>query len=342
MLLITALSLAPPALGQDLLGSRPVRATPLPRYLTEVLRIEFDGSNPYLVVELDHGGMALFRSETGDPWGSQAEVAGYRMSRWLDLGDLVPLTVSRRLGHADFPMGDWPYREPERLGSLQTFLPARPINDEQLKTMPADRKAGIEILSFLMGRYDNHSGNTLVDDRGRIFIVDFENALEHQMVRYGEYPYVRKGQPNCQVPTLSADQPFPFAAPEILRNPSLQELEDHLSPFRAPWSEPAQGLHDMIKRSTDQCLRSVTWEHQQWLQVRAPSRHPAWTECYPPALVERLEALTLETLETEILLPPFTRRHALAIMERRDQVLRAAQRAAERQLREQAPGPAKV
>ena len=101
--------LTSPLAAQGLSTDKPSRSWPLERYLVAVLGIPFEGTSPYLVVELRPGDKALFRSEEGDePWGSQAEIAGYRMACWLGWPDLVPVTVPRRLGREDFPDGEWP------------------------------------------------------------------------------------------------------------------------------------------------------------------------------------------------------------------------------------------
>lgn len=322
-----------PAQARDLAGSaldsaKPVQAWDLARYLEEKMGVPFDGTSPYLVVELAGGQLALFRSEPDDePWGSQAEVAGYRLSQRLGLTGLVPRTVVRRLERADFPDGDWPYAEQSRLGSLQSFLPARPATQEEVDAMPAERRAALEILSFVMGRYDNHLGNTLVDADGAVFIVDFENALEHQQARFGEYSFVRKGRERNDLPSVSKEKPFPFDQATALASPSLAQLEAVLAPYWAPWSGSFEPLHQLVIHSNDSSLHSVVWDHRVWLQIKVRSRHPAYTDVYPPELLKHLRTLTLEELERDILLPPFTSQHAEAILQRRDQVLAAAAKA---------------
>lgn len=191
---------------------QPVAAWPLDRYLEETMGVAFDGSSPYLVVELEGGTMALFRSEPEEPWGSQAEVAGYRLACKLGYPDLVPETVVRRLSRSDLPAGSWPYEESSRLGSLQRFLPARPATQEEVDAMPPDRRAALEILTFVIGRYDNHLGNTLIDDQGRIVIVDFENALEYQQTRYGDlHSCARAGR--TPISLVPAEKPHSLSKP---------------------------------------------------------------------------------------------------------------------------------
>lgn len=304
--------------------NQPVKAWSLASFLREEMGVKFDGSSPYLVVKLSGGKVAVFRSEGHEAWGSQAEVAAYRMSQYLGLGDLVPETVVRRLSKVDFPSGQWPYAEASRLGSLQEFLPARPVLQEELDRADPDRMASLELLSFLMGRFDNHLGNTLIDPNGRVFIIDFENGLQHQKVRYGEHPYIRYGKGRWDLPSVDKDVPFDFDGARVMVEPSLAELEEHLQPYRAPWSGPVEVVHKRVSNSTDRSLRSVVWDHRLWIQVKVQSRHPAATNRYPPALMARLRALTLEILERDILLPPYTKEHALEILERRDQILSAS------------------
>ncbi len=322
MLILLTLALPLWARPMSILDSgHPVAAWPLDRYLQEKMGVPFDGSSPYLVVELEGGTLALFRSEPEEPWGSQAEVAGYRLACRLGYPDLVPETVVRKLGRADLPAGTWPYEEVERLGSLQLFFPARPATQEEVDAMPAERRAAIELLTFVMGRYDNHLGNTLVDPQGHIFIVDFENALEYQKARYGEYPFVRKGQGNYDLPSPGKEQPFPFDQADVMVQPSLEQLRARLEPYWAPWAGPIGGLHKMATNSRDRSLHSVVWDHHLWIMIKVGSRHPAHTDVYPEPLMEALKSLTLGELRDEVLLPPFTERHARDLLERRDQVL---------------------
>lgn len=305
---------------------RPVAAWPLDRYLEEKMGVPFDGSSPYLVVELEGGTLALFRSEPEEPWGSQAEVAGYRLACRLGYPDLVPETVVRKLGRSDLPEGMWPYQEPSRLGSLQLFLPARPAKAEEVAAMPAERHAAMEILTFVIGRYDNHLGNTLVDGQGRVFMVDFENALEYQRARFGEYAFVRKGQGNYELSSPGKSEPFPYHQAQVLERPSLEQMRTRLEPYWAPWAGSIEGLHKMVTNSRDGCLRSVVWDNHLWLQIQVSSRHPAYTTDFPEPLMSSLATLNDDELMDEILLPPFTESHARDMLQRRDQVLQAAKR----------------
>ena len=323
VIMLTSFSALAQVSVKDLATSPPIRAWSLAEYLQEELGVKFDGSSPYLVVELENGSKAVFRSEAVDAWGSQAEVAGFRMSQYLGLQDLVPHTVVRKMAAREFPAGQWPYPETSRLGSLQSFLPARPVEQKDLEKADPDRVASIELLTFLMGRFDNHYGNCLVDGSGRVFIIDFENCLQHQKVRYGETPFVRYGKGRWDLPSAPKSSDFDFDGAEVLVKPTLLKLKEHLEPYRASWSGSIEGLHRQVLNSRDQSLRSVVWNHRLWIQVKVRSRHPAHTDRYPPELLRRLRALTIEVLERDILLPPFTRDHAFSILERRDQILEA-------------------
>ena len=148
----------------------------------------FDGSNDYHLLTLADGTRAVFRSED-EPWGSQAEVAAYRFDKLLGT-ELVPPTVPRTLRSEE--LGDeWPWDEATRLGSMQLFVAgARPAETADLRQPDL---ANSEILSFLLGRYDNHSGNLLVGPDDRLVVIDFEGALDVQQVRYGEFPFLRRG-----------------------------------------------------------------------------------------------------------------------------------------------------
>lgn len=207
LLLCTQLAWAQPS-G---LETQPLRAA---RSLEQVIREQgkpWEGSSEIWLLDLGDGSQAVFRSEE-EPWGSQAEVAGYRLSEWLQLG-LVPPTVPRTLHKSEWPDAHWPFSGDSRSGSLQLYRktgPATPL--DQLT------RADIEVLSYLMGRYDNHSGNLIFDQQGHPQMVDFENTLEIQKTKYGQISYVRRGKPRPDLPSRSG--PFPFDKPDTMSIPA--------------------------------------------------------------------------------------------------------------------------
>ncbi len=305
-------------------AEQPVRTV---RSLEETLRAQgkpWDGSSTIWLVELQDGTQAVFRSED-EPWGSQAEVGGFQLSHWLGM-ELVPPTATRTLQRADWPTDKpWPFPSDTRTGSLQLYVPSHSIRDAEWSDLDPLAKADIEILSFVMGRYDNHSGNLLIDQQGQPIMVDFENSLEIQRARYGEIAYARRGTPCRQLPSAPVSDPFPFDHPQMLVNPTLEQVQQTMSPWWTYWREGMKGTAERARQIDDKTLRYVIWDHFLWVQVRARSRHACWTDVYRYSTIEKLSRLDLATLEG--LLPiPYTSLHAQGILERSQQVNAAWQK----------------
>jgi hypothetical protein len=300
------------------LESQPIRsAQNLEQAVLEQGRA-WEGSNSLWLLELLDGTRAVFRSED-QPWGSQAEIAGYRFTRWLGL-EMVPPTVLRILHQSEWPGAvPWPFPSALRTGSMQLYLrgktgPAVPVDPLV--------QADIEVVSFVLGRYDNHSGNLLIDEHGQACLVDFENSLEIQRARYGEPPYARRGEKRPDLPSLSARQPFPFDRPETLVNPSQQEIEQRFSPWWTYWPQGMGELYHQLQHLDDKTVRYTLWDSHLWVQVRARSRHPAWTQVYRESTMRRLAQLDSTTLQ-QLLPVPYTQEHVRGILERARQVLSA-------------------
>lgn len=294
------------------LEAQPLRAA---RNLEQVIRAEgksWEGSSEIWLLDLADGSRGVFRSED-EPWGSQAEVAGYRLSEWLHL-KLVPLTVPRVIHRSEWPDANWPFSGDSRAGSLQRYLETGP-------TVSIDKltRADIEVLSYIMGRYDNHSGNLVFDKQGKPWLVDFENTLEIQKTQYGQISYVRRGKPRPDLPSRSG--PFPFETPDTLVNPSLKQIQSKFSPWWVYWTQGMSSLHQQTQHLKDRTVRYAIWDHHLWVQVRAGSRHPAWTKVYRDSTMRRLEQLDANQLR-ELLPPLYGEDHIASMLERARTVTR--------------------
>lgn len=266
------------------------------------------------MLELRDGTRTVFRSED-EPWGSQAEIAGYRFTRWLGL-ELVPPTAFRILHQGEWPADPpWPFPQAIRTGSMQLYLTTRPIAPEMSREVRAD----IEVVSFVMGRYDNHSGNLLADEQGQPCMVDFENSLEIQQARYGEIPYARRGRRRPDLPGLKGA--FPFDQPATLVNPSKEEIRQQFSPWWVYWVEGMDHLWELTQHLDDKTVRYAVWDSQLWVQARARSRRASYTEVYNDKTMRRLAQLDASTLQ-QLLPVPYTQEHVRGMLERAGQVLK--------------------
>ena len=286
----------------------------------------WDGSNPYLLLTLEGGVSGVFRSED-DPWGSVAEVCGYRIDQELGT-DLVPPTVARTLRREE--LGDrWPWKSNTRQGSLQLFVEgAKPANETQLSSTDL---ANSEILNFVLGRYDNHSGNLLVAPDGRAVLIDLEGMLDHQKVRYGDFPFLKRGGYFESKDGLPSTQPFPFDHPRKLVDPTLQEIHQAFDPWWGQyWPQGMDALFHLLDGITNRTIPYAIWGNRLWVQVRVKSRHASHTDYYPGATIQALRRLTAERLQ-QLLTPPFEPSHVREILSRRDLLLSAASTAKEPQ-----------
>ncbi len=275
---------------------------------------DWDGSNDYHVLTLDNGLKGVFRSED-DPWGSVAEAVAYQFDLRLET-ELVPPTVPRTLRREELGE-DWPWEEDTRPGSLQLFVEgARPTEESDL-TQPD--LANSEILCFLLGRYDNHSANLLVTPDGRLLLVDFEGTMDIQKVRYGEFPFLRRG--GWHEGGLSGEEPFPFDNPSKLVDPTLEEIQRTFEPWWGQyWSQGMTLLYKLLDGIPERTVPYVIWDGRLWVQVKVRSRHPAFTDFYPDSTMRNLERLGEAEIRA-LLREPLGEAHLQGILERRRQLV---------------------
>ena len=288
-------------------------------FLNEALE-DWEGSNPYLLVTLENGDQAVFRSED-DPWGSMAEVSGYEIDSFLET-ELVPPTVKRIMKRSQWP-GKWPWKETTRPGSLQLFVEG--AEPTILESLSQEDRANCEILGFLTGRYDNHSGNLLRDKQGRAVMIDFEGSLDIQKVRYGEFPFIRRGGPHHTPEVVSGDKPFPFDSPKELTNPNLAQIQETFDPWWGQiWPQGMKQLARLVRRLPDQKVPYILWDDFLWIGIEVRSRHAYHTDHYPKKTMQRINAID-ESKARSFLPSPYRKPHLREFMNRRAQLLEAAQ-----------------
>lgn len=326
-LLLLAPLLAPPwyrtldfaSAERELTTSPVVRIRPLKAFLEEEFHFQWEGSNDLFLVDLANGMRAVFRTED-KPWGSTAEVSGYRFARYLG-SRLVPPTVRRTLARG--PKG-WAWSTDTRFGSVQLFIEASGHPDA-LPRLTAKERSDVEVISFVFGRYDNHSGNLLLDPAGGPVMIDFEGSMNPQQVRYGEVPFVKHGGRFHAEDGVPGTKPFPFDHPRVLVDPSLDTIKQTFGPWwNQTWPTGMDMLHRIAQQVPGRRIPYAIWDDQLWVQLDAPKRHAAHTDVYSRATIDRLEALTEDRLVHEILGPEYRVEHIRGIMDRRRQLLAAA------------------
>jgi len=274
----------------------------------------WDGSNDYHVLTLANGLKGVFRSED-EPWGSVAEAVAYRFD--LQLGtELVPPTVFRTLRRQELGE-DWPWEQDRRTGSVQLFVEGARPSEESDFVQPD--LANSEILCFLLGRYDNHAANLLVAPDGRLLLIDFEGAMDIQKVRYGEFPFLRRG--GWHEGGLSGEEPFPFDNPSKLVEPTLEEIQSAFGPWWGQfWPQGMNLLYKLLNGIPERTVPYVIWDGRLWVQVKVRSRHPAFTDFYPDSTMRNLERLGEAEIRA-LLREPLGEAHLQGILERRRQLV---------------------
>lgn len=299
------------------------RIRSLRQFLEDEKHIKWEGSNELFLIELADGTRAVFRTEER-PWGSTAEVSGYRFARYLG-SRLVPPTTRRTLHRgAGAGIPGWAWKTPSRLGSLQLFIDAKgePL---ALPLMSEKERADVEVISFVFGRYDNHSGNLLLDAAGAPVMIDFEGSMNLQKVRYGEVPYVVHGGRFHSPDSVPRSQPFPFDAPKKLVNPTLEQVQTTFGPWwNQLWPSGMVMCHKMTADVPDHIIRYVIWDDRLWVQMNMPRRHPCYTNVYSKRTLDRLKLLSRRALRAKLLTEQYAPEHIEGFLERRRLLLDAA------------------
>src|SRR3989338_4610502 len=164
------------------------------------------------------GSRWVFRSED-EPWSSLAEVAGYNFSAFLK-SDLAIPTYEATLSKDDFLSSkDWPWAGSTRSGTLQRYVKTKKTTAMLIEKIAEKDASDVEVISFILGRYDNHDGNLLITESGKPVLIDFEGALQFQKGRFGEFPFVQVGGfYKSEADQAKVYSGFPFDIPYLLRN----------------------------------------------------------------------------------------------------------------------------
>lgn len=301
------------------------RIRSLKQYLVEEKGVLWEGSNELFLIELADGTRAVFRTED-QPWGSTAEVSGYRFARYLG-SRLVPPTSRRTLLRgpgAGVP--GWAWKESARLGSVQLFIDAHG-DPAALSRLSEKDRADVEVISFVFGRYDNHAGNLLLDRTGAPVMIDFEGSMNLQKVRYGEVPFVVHGGRFHAPDGVAASRPFPFDHPKVLVDPTLDQVRKTFGPWwNQTWPAGMVMCHRMIAEVPGKRVSYVIWDDRLWVQMAMPRRHPAHTDVYSRRTLDRLKLLSRHALKGKLLTPQYHPEHIEGFLERRTQLLQAARK----------------
>ncbi len=184
------------------------------------------GTSPAFVVTLKDGTKGVFKplGEKNTREVVNGEAAAYRVSKLLGLR-VVPPTVLRKFGSEAGELSN-------SFGSFQFFVETkidvlRENNDNSLSKITDTEWNQANLVHFLIGQWDRHTGNFLIDNNGRLVVIDNGAMNAKTQWRLGDYPWVARG---TEVPELAVtDQPFPFDSPSgVLKNPNRKMVGERL------------------------------------------------------------------------------------------------------------------
>lgn len=143
--------------------------------------------------------------------------------------------------------------------------------------------------------------------------------MDIQKVRYGEFPFLRRG--GWHEGGLSGEEPFPFDNPSKLVEPTLEEIQSAFGPWWGQfWPQGMNLLYKLLNGIPERTVPYVIWDGRLWVQVKVRSRHPAFTDFYPDSTMRNLERLGEAEIRA-LLREPLGEAHLQGILERRRQLV---------------------
>jgi len=273
--------------------------------------------NKVTLVTLEDGTKAVFKPVPPEDLGdAYAEVAAYKASQFLGFPEIPP-TIIRKINN--------------EIGSLQLYV--EPTHDglqpevyqEILKKVNPDTLANLKLFYFVFGQWDTGPQNLIIKkelDKIHLVAIDNSGIRNRQSVHYGGISFVRV----CYSETLNTNDwhlSFPFEKVKIIDNPSFEKLSEIFGN-----TFPIATLKNLSKYPGR--LPYVIYKNSLWVQhlhESDPSFFISHTDHYPKHTIERLKTLNKKELNrifsgakgSDFL----TQDYIEAILERRDQVIKA-------------------
>ena len=269
----------------------------------------FSADNAIKLITLESGLKAVFKAGGY----RYAEVAAYKANQAVGQR-LVPPTVMRTINGEE--------------GSLQFFV-ATSIDlvrttgkNNYFKKLHAKDLSDMKIFYFVFGQWDTHAGNQLIAlQKGKPYLALIDNAAIHHRlhVRYGDYPFVSKGDKNNTIDTPCSPS-FPFNEAKTVRPGSHKKLYGLFLPFISK-----QYIHSWIR--PDAKITYVIWCGSLYIQHK--SNKPVTTNRYYASTLRAYQKLDRDVLrdvwaDGMKIHPEYYEELIDLILERRDQIIVAA------------------
>lgn len=208
-----------------------------------------------------------------------AEVAGYRLSKLLDML-LVPPTVFRTIEEVQ--------------GSLQLYIPAPnlasiPNRSSLLKEIGGKVISEVKLFYYLAGQWDTHYGNQLIEKNDkdyRLWAIDHSGMLHRSYSKYGGRTFIEKGT-NSEIPSSTSSE-FPFNEAVTLKGAQSYTLLSHFITSKKHLKSLAQHPE----------LTCIIWNSTLWLahDTEGPTRFGRFTRMRASSFLTASLRLTKENL----------------------------------------------
>lgn len=275
---------------------------------------EFDGEVYFVKLKDDLN--AVFKVQPEQDMGDAfAEVAAYKASKFLGFPEIPPTIIRKVNG---------------KMGSLQLYVepfvdPTRPnVYKDVMRSAHKEDVSNLKLFYFVFGQWDTGAHNIVfTKDQGRVKWVAIDNSgiRNHQFVQYGDLPFVRVFYSDA-LNTHDWHLPFPWKKVKIIRDPSIENL---IKVFGN--TIPNHILKNLSKYGTP--IHYVIYRNSLWRQYHKedPNFDISHTNDYPEKSILALKKLNrgvLEKIFSHAKGADFlTNAYLQAILERRDQVIKA-------------------
>lgn len=286
----------------------------------------YSGNLEAYVVTLESGVVAIAKfSENLRPL--RAAYGAYRAGRTFGFR-IIPPTVMREFKNFG-----------RRTGLLQIFVES-PFDlhkkDQRAKAyhlVSQKDRSDLIAAKFILGRWDNHRGNEIIDATGTPALIDSDEILDLQQVRYGECAYIRYGDVpgiwmgdsriNLLTDDWILDIPFDFDNPHVLKGINRAALFWRFGGYLEQSAMEKLWMEWVRREFEKDTIRSQDWSGRVWIQWNTVGNKPLYTDIYSQDTIEHLSLVEPHDLRAE-LPPAFTDIHIHLMLNRRDQFVRAS------------------
>ncbi len=263
------------------------------------------GTSESYLVELSSGHFGVFKPEGSDLSGSKGEVAAYLLSEYLQL-HVVPPTVIRTINGMT--------------GSLQLFMKtdtdmkaSKEVETTALSRVKLKDWQKVNLLHFLIGQWDRHIGNFLIDRNGHLIAIDNETMTNPVKWRLGEYPWQRRSHRT----QLMSTEEFPFEPYKVIEGVSHEKMIAAFAGYLRP--DIMARMSRELRNFPDGKYPYIIWRGNLWTQRRSKFGKFEIINL-DPELRAKITSLTAPQL-SQVLNDLVSAEKISEILERRDQIL---------------------